>query len=328
MEKLDRIQQLHQLLVSHRQPVSLRALAEKMECTPKTVRRLIEVLQSYFSAPIDFIQGKGWTYVSKPGENVQLPGLWLTAEELQSMALLLHVLDSFGNGLLQHELKPVTKEIYTLLRSRKIKPETLMGRIKVLSLGQRNTPDSTLLHVGDALMKGQQITIQYADFDSKVSTRTISPQNLVYYRDNWYLDAWCHKRQALRIFSLARIDRILHRDKPAPALHIPDTEREQYFSSGYGIFAGPATQTATLRFSPGIAREIARQEWHPQQQGCWDGSDYVLSLPYSNETELLRDVMRYVPDVVVEGPETLRQNLKDRLSKGLLGYGEKPKTTG
>ena len=31
--------------------------------------------------------------------------------------------------------------------------------------------------------------------------RDISPQRLVHYGDNWYLDAWCHTKQALRSFS-------------------------------------------------------------------------------------------------------------------------------
>ena len=36
----------------------------------------------------------------------------------------------------------------------------------------------------------------------------MSPQRLLRHRDNWYLDAWCHKRQAMRTFNL---EQILHR---------------------------------------------------------------------------------------------------------------------
>lgn len=35
--------------------------------------------------------------------------------------------------------------------------------------------------------------------------RVVSPQRLIYYRDNWYLDAWDHLREALRSFSIDRI---------------------------------------------------------------------------------------------------------------------------
>ena len=43
------------------------------------------------------------------------------------------------------------------------------------------------------------------DADSK---RTVSPQRLTHYRDNWYLDVWDHDREALRSFAadVARMD--------------------------------------------------------------------------------------------------------------------------
>ncbi|MDT8429578.1 MAG: WYL domain-containing protein [Pseudomonadales bacterium] len=40
----------------------------------------------------------------------------------------------------------------------------------------------------------------------ELSERWVSPQRLVYYRDNWYLDAWCHLREGLRMFSIDRLD--------------------------------------------------------------------------------------------------------------------------
>jgi len=33
----------------------------------------------------------------------------------------------------------------------------------------------------------------------------VSPQRLVHYRDNWYLDAWCHLRGDLRSFAIDAI---------------------------------------------------------------------------------------------------------------------------
>ena len=42
MDKLDRFQALHRLFISHRKPVPIAVLAERMECTEKTVKRAIE----------------------------------------------------------------------------------------------------------------------------------------------------------------------------------------------------------------------------------------------------------------------------------------------
>ena len=321
MEKLDRIQQLHQLLISHRQAISLRALAEKMECSPKTVRRLIENMQDYFNAPIEYIEHKGWAYIAEPGQHLQLPGLWLTATELQSLALLLHVLENFGNGLLNEELKAVTDEVHKLLKTRGINPQSLVEHIKILPLGNRTIPNNVFLQIGDALLRQHQICLQYVDFHHKTSTRTVSPQSLVYYRDNWYLDAWCHKRTEMRVFSLARITKVLFDGTPpTPAITIPKSERDEYFASSYGIFAGKGTHIARLRFRASIAREIAMQQWHPEQQGTWDADEYILSVPYGDERELVRDIMKYVPEVIVEAPAKLKRIVMGRLQSGLEDY--------
>ncbi len=52
MDKLDRIQKLFQLFMTHRHPISLRTLADKLDCTQKSARRLIDVLQDFTLAPI------------------------------------------------------------------------------------------------------------------------------------------------------------------------------------------------------------------------------------------------------------------------------------
>ena len=59
------------------------------------------------------------------------------------------------------------------------------------------------------------------------------------------------------------------------------------------------------------------QQWHPKQVGRWDGDDYVLSFQYNDERELVRDLMRYVPELIVESPLSLRRSLISRLQDGL-----------
>lgn len=321
MDKLDRIQQLHQLFISHRQPIKLRTLAERLECSEKNARRLIDALQDFMRRPVAYDeQHKGWHYAGPAPEGWQIPGLWLTAQELQSLATLLQVLNTFGNGLLNSELSAVSDAIRTLLKARRIDADALTQRIKILPIANRTTPNAVLLQVAEALLQRRQLALHYVDYDKRSSQRSLSPQTLVYYRDNWYLDAWCHRRNALRIFALARMERVQVLD--TPALHVSDSELQQHFADSYGIFAGKTKATATLRFRASLAREIAQQQWHPEQQGRWDGEDYVLQVPYSDERELVRDVMRCVPEVIVEGPAELRSEVLRRLEEGVLGFRE------
>jgi len=141
----------------------------------------------------------------------------------------------------------------------------------------------------------------------------------VHYRDNWYLDAWCHLRRALRSFSLDRIRAA--RLEETEAKDIPDAELDVHFAGSYGIFAGPPTHTAVLRFTAERARWVASEEWHPKQHGelLPDGR-YQLSLPYADPRELIMDILKYGPDVEVVAPESLRTAVAERLAQACGVY--------
>ncbi len=315
MATLDRLQQLHRLLKAHRRPVPLAKLAERMECSEKTARRAIEDMRNFFDAPIEYFpDSNGWQY-AQAQDQFELPGLWLTSGELQSLTLLLHVLENFGNGLLNQELTAFEREIKRLLKARNIDPSAFAEHIKVLPLATRYVPGKIFQQIGEALLQRSRIEIRYKSYAHRQTTRVISPQTLVYYRENWYLDAWCHLRNDLRTFSLARIG--VAAPLKESSREIPKEQLHAHFTASYGIFAGDAKHTATLRFSAEIAREIAMQQWHPEQQGQWDCDEYLLSFPYSNPAELIGDILRHIPNVYVEAPATLRKAVQEKLRAGL-----------
>lgn len=316
MDKFDRFQLLHRYFCSHRRPVATRRLAELLECSEKTVKRSIAQMQDYLGAPIQYFpEEKGWHYAGKDQQLYQLPGLWLTGNELQSLALLLQLLDTFGNGLLNDELGVINRSIEQLLAARGIERNVFEQHIKVLPLNNRYIANPLFAQVCEALLTKHRLKIRYSSFNQLRSEREISPQTLVYYRENWYLDAWCHWREDLRTFSLARIERLI--PLKAKSLSVAPGKLKDHFSQGYGIFSGSATRKARLRFAPTIAQEIAMQQWHPDQYGEWDDRDYLLTLPYSDDRELVQDILRHVPDVYVESPVELKNAVLDRLRAGL-----------
>jgi len=71
---------------------------------------------------------------------------------------------------------------------------------------------------------------------------------------------------------------------------------------------------AMLKFSPERARWVAGEVWHPLQESKTeaDGS-YVLSFPYSDDRELLGDIIRFGADVEVLVPPDLRSRIKRAL---------------
>ena len=314
MDKFDHIQQLHRLFVSHKYPIKLTKLADELELSPRQIQRHIDTLRDRCGAPLVYeASAKGWHY--NTDKAFELPSLWLTADELQSLSLVLSILKGFESASLSDSLKPIEKTIHKLLRSLKIDAVAFDSHVKALSIGNRQLNNKIFHKVAEAALQRKQITIAYSSYEQRKTQRTVSPQNILYYRDNWYLDAYCHLRQQLRTFSIARIETA--ELEKTPVEQRSNAELTEHFTRSYGIFAGPAEHTATLRFSPAVAREIAMQQWHPQQHGEWQGESYVLQIPYAKQDELLQDILRHTPNVYVEAPEVLREALQGRLQEGL-----------
>lgn len=321
IDKFDRFQLLHRLLRSHKRPVPIGTLATRLECTERSVKRIIDQMRNFLDAPIAYFpDAKGWHYTDDD-KQFELPGLWLTSSELQSLAMLLHLLEQIGEGLLGEELSVVDKQLHKLLNARDISPAVFEERIRILPLATRYVPSHIFSVVGEALLKRTRLDIRYRSYTNELTRRSISPQTLVYYRDNWYLDAWCHLRKDLRTFSLARIELAVKHD--GSALDIEPEQLLQHFAQSYGMFGGKPKRVAKLRFSPSVAREIAMQQWHPDQIGEWDGNDYLLQIPYSDDRELTQDILRYIPNVLVESPATLKKVVLNRLHAGLELYAGK-----
>ena len=144
-------------------------------------------------------------------------------------------------------------------------------------------------------------------------------QLLVHYRDNWYVDAWCHLRNDLRNFSIDAITELQVLDAAAKEV----TARSIYdaLGAGYGIFGGSPKAMAVLRFTKERARWVSRETWHPQQESRFDADgSYVLSVPYSDDREIVGDIMRFGADVQVLEPTELRSTVQRGLLEAVGRY--------
>ena len=166
------------------------------------------------------------------------------------------------------------------------------------------------------LRRQRLVLTHYNRGSDETREREVSPQRLIHYRDNWYLDAWCHLRRALRSFSVDAIQNVQVLAKPA--IEVPDAGLDAVLGSGYGIFAGKRVEWASLRFTPERARWVAAESWHPRQEGRFDADgSYLLRLPYADPRELVMDILRHVPEVQVIEPESLRGLVRSKLQQGL-----------
>ncbi|KEZ75972.1 helix-turn-helix transcriptional regulator [Salinisphaera hydrothermalis] len=320
MNVFDRIYALHKQLSGARYPIPKATLEARLECSPATVKRIIRDMRLYLDAPIEYDREyNGYYYAGEADARFELPGLWFDASELVSLLAMDQLLETLEPGLLSADLAPVRRRLERILESRAMGTGELSARTRVLRATARR-PGPAFADVAAATAMRRRLFMRYhGRARDTVSERTVSPQRLVYYRDNWYLDAWCHASDGLRSFSIDRIQSAEITDTAADDMS--GDALDQQLGGGYGIFSGHAVHTAILLFSAAAARWVADEQWHPDQVGAWrDDGRYELRVPYAAAEELLRDVLAYGPEVEVVGPSALREAAAQRLSRAAAIY--------
>ena len=202
-----------------------------------------------------------------------------------------------------------------LLGSANNDAQEVRRRVRIIALANRPVRPGHFQTVGSALLQRKRLGITYSARGSGQTTeREVSPLRLVHYRENWYLDAWCHLRRGLRNFALDAISQAHLLERPAK--EVDGATLDATFASSYGIFSGGPVEWARLRFTPERARWVAHEQWHPQQQGQLqaDGS-YLLRLPYADHRELVMDILKHGAHCEVLGPPGLRQAVGEEVGK-------------
>ena len=321
MSKLERLYHLRDILSQARAPIPRQRLMEDIGCSQATLYRLINELRDSLQAPIENNE-HGYYYDRTLAGNFELPGIWISPEELQALLTARQVLGNVQAGLLEQELDNIQSRISSLLQTKGLEQEGQKSRINMQSAAGRAVPERMFQAILGGLMARKRIQIEYhSRSNDEISQRIVSPQRLTNYRNSWYLDAWCHEREGLRSFSLERICQQKVLDQLAKDM--PDTEVEAHYDQSYGIFSGPAKHIAELSFTARRARWVADEQWHPEQQGSLheDGS-YLLKIPFSHSGELIMDILKYGAEVKVLEPGFLRQQVVESLQQAAAKYND------
>ena len=322
MSMNERIYKIDQLLADRRS-ISVSDLMEKLEVSKATLKRDLSYMRDRLNAPIVFDKELGGYRFDRSLENdsYSLPGLWFSAKEIHALLTMHRLLSSLDTGgLLGPHIQPLLSRLTALLGTNGDSAEPVMERIKVEMMNVRHIDLEHFEAVGSALIKRKRLLIDYyARGSNQVSQREVSPQRLINYRGNWYLDAWCHLRNDLRSFAVDSIKRSEILEKAAK--DVSKKQLDEVLGSGYGIFSGKKTDWATLLFSPEISRWVANESWHPKQKGrMLENECFELKIPYSNDTELLMDILKYGKGVKVISPPELIQRVKTEIEAMQSNY--------
>lgn len=311
-------------MIQQRKCVPKQDFLDELEVSDATFKRDLEFLRSRMRAEIIYDrEDRGYRFDPKAkNKKVELPGLWFSEKEATALVLMQHLLANLDRGgLIGPHIDPLMDVIDSILGQSDTSAKALRKRLKVFGMSARKSSLESFAEVGYALLNRQRIQItHYSKSKDETTQREVSPQRLIYYRDNWYLDAWCHLRNGLRSFAVDGIKDVVQLDRKAT--EVSESDLHEHFAESYGIFSGKATKRAKLKFTPERARWVSGETWHGQQIGTFekDGS-YTLEVPYDKDPELVMEILKHGSEVKVLEPSELRKRIKDELSKTLNHYG-------
>ncbi len=295
-------------------------MMEVAEVSLATFKRDIAKLRDQMGMPIMFDKDRGGYYLDRNNLSTEMPGLWFNPEELVALLTIQRLIEQLEPGLVGLKLQPLQKKLTDLLQAKGLGESEIANRVRMTFAGKRQLELKAFEQVALATISRKQIKVTHMNRErTERVERTISPQELVHYRDNWYIDAWCHLRNGIRSFGLDAIEEVEILDAPAREVGIAELRRVTQGS--YGIFAGQPTEWAMLRFTKYRAQWVEGELWHPQQMAVRepDGS-YLLKIPYSDDRELLGDILRFGADVQVLEPKELRSKVQRTLLEAVGKY--------
>jgi predicted DNA-binding transcriptional regulator YafY len=152
------------------------------------------------------------------------------------------------------------------------------SRIRLIPIGRRASEAGHFGVVAGALLRRRRLRVRHFNRASGAETELdLSRQSLVHYRDNWYLDAWCHLRNGLSSFAVDAFREASMLGERAK--EVAKADLDEYLSADYGIFAGRKVEWATLKLSPLAARWVSAQRWHSKQRARLPRQAVVVRLP-------------------------------------------------
>lgn len=292
--------------------VSIAEAADEFDVTPEQMRSMVEKL----------------TVIGLPGDS----GYWQMANDLFDIDWellderdIIVITNSVG---LERTPKLTAREAAALLAGLQLArtipgvgdTELFSGLLAKLSRGASSAPADVIVAPGpvdevrDAVAEGVRrkvaVSFTYKAPDAAPTTRTVDPVKVQIASGQWYVQGWCHLRQAMRTFHLDRVSDIevtdipiTHAQEPIPGWFEAGSDGEIVarlrFAAGVAPLLGDYLERATLETADGVT---------------------VATMRVADEFSLRRLATRRGGAVEVLGPASVRHAAADWAQAALALY--------
>jgi len=298
MSRLERIYAFHQKVKNNRFP-NATTLIDEFELSRATAHRDISYMRDRLLAPLAFDSSRKGFYYTE--DDFTLP-FEDSPKLLFLMGLLNKMADEAGLGGLP-EMKKLEKRLAELIAPgyERLMDNVLCQWIEVESL----TP-SIFETIVETVLRGRLLDITYHSAEAEKSSRRLEPQRLINYQGRWYLLAYCLLRHDHRLFHMARIETAAIGKKITTPHPAPDSLLDEAF----GIFTGKVRYHAKIEFTGTAAELVRKQHWHKNQEIIEQDHGIILSLPVSDDREIIMKILQYGSMAQVLTPDSLREKIR------------------
>jgi predicted DNA-binding transcriptional regulator YafY len=239
-------------------------LAERLDVTPRTVRRDVERLRG-LGYPVHASPGTAGGY--RLGAGAALPPLLLDDEEAVAVALCLRT----GAGGIVEGIQETS--VRALAKLEQVLPSRLRHRVQAMqavtvqpAVSGPAVGQEVLTVVGAACRDHERLRFDYLDHSGTASRREAEPYRLVHHNRRWYLLAYDVARAGWRTF---RVDRI----EPKPPAGPRFTPRE--LPDDAASYVAKGVTSRAYRYQ---ARVVLHASAETVGQRAWSGFGTITAL--------------------------------------------------
>lgn len=291
--------------------VSVAEAADEFDVAPEQLRGMVEKL----------------TVIGLPGEG----GFWQMANDLFDIDWdlldqqdLIVITNAVG---LERAPRLTAREAAALLAGLQLAASlpgvgdsgVVQGLLAKLARGASSAPadvivapdavDDVRVTVAEALARGVAVSFTYRAPDAAPTTRTVDPVKVHIAGGQWYLQGWCHLREAMRTFHLERVSELVLTG--IPVAHGGERVPELFEPSDTDV-------VAELRFRAAVAPLLG--EYLDRATVSTAGDHSVARLRVADARSLKRLAARRGGDVEILSPDAARRAAAAWAEAGLDQY--------
>lgn len=173
--------------------------------------------------------------------------------------------------------------------------------------------------VADAIARGVAVRFAYKGPDAPVTTRTVDPVTVHFAAGQWYLQGWCHLREAMRTFHLERVSDV----------EVTDIAAEHGADVATPLFAGiEGAFEATIRYpahlEPALGAYLTGADVD-RAVSSGNGDEHTATLRLSSPAGLRRLASRFGGELEIVAPPALRAEAAAWAGAALDLYPHRPR---